>query len=124
MDQDLVAIMAQARELLSEVRAATKDLRQAQRDAESYIKGRINEEVEDFLRVEIRKQIESLGRFTEEAMRQSVSKVSQEFKRIERIFLGLERGDNVPSLEEIAKMAQVYRANGVPFIEFLRDPRS
>lgn len=104
--EELKSTMDQARELLSDIRGATKDLRAAKREVEDWIVCIVRAQVTKIIEERVKAELEALGRVTKTEMAKSVAKVTAEFDRLENILLGKERDDDQPSIEELIRRRQ------------------
>lgn len=107
----LVAATNAARHVISQAHEATRDLRQVVVEARTLIRTETEGRVREALKAEVAGQVEQLGAVTQEAMDAAVAKVGREFRRIERIYLGLE-DDGKPSLEALTHKAAAFRKAG------------
>lgn len=97
---------ASLRQATQEARQAIKDLRRERREAEQAIAGMMRQEIGARIDAEVRRQVELLGRETQDAMRRSVAKVGREFDRLARLYLeGDTKGE--PSLPEMMEARRV-----------------
>lgn len=101
-EEQLLAVMTQARELLTEVRQATKDLKAAKREVNDLLRLGVTQEVNALVEDKVRRALEELGTVTKAEMAKSVAKVAREFDRLEALFLGTENDDK-PSIEELIR---------------------
>jgi hypothetical protein len=100
-----------AEEAAEKAREATRGLREALAEAgdhqrafkaaETKLKRLADDEVSCILEAEVTRQVGILGEQTEIQMRKSVAKVSSEFDRLEKSFLGKERDDGRMSIDEL-----------------------
>lgn len=96
------------RELIREAHGATKDLRQAVRDA----KKAVESDIAETMKAEVERQVAHLGEATGKAMRAAVEKVHREFDRLEAIFTGTDpqsRHEGKPPLEELLRAPRPVR---------------
>lgn len=98
--EDLTRLREQLREEISEARGTLKDLRHEIREARRLItdardlaatiaETTVRAAIED----EVTKQVEALGRVTEQQMEKAATKVIAEFDKLRDILLGNERAD-------------------------------
>jgi hypothetical protein len=84
----LEAAIAECRDLIREAHAATKDLRTALREYKDEVQSFANEQLTATLEGEVSRQLDQLGRRTEEAMGAATEKVIVEFDRFGESLLG------------------------------------
>lgn len=100
--------IAALRAATREAHEVLKDLRTERRAVEQLvagIEGRIQRTVSDLIEAAVKRDIASLAKVTEKAMRDSVAKVGREFDRLERILTGRDRPGQ-ESLEEQLRRLQ------------------
>jgi hypothetical protein len=86
----LEAAVGECREMIREAHAATKDLRNAVRDARKELHALAKDEVAAHIQQEVSRQLEELGERTREAVTAATQKVIAEFDRFGESLLGKE----------------------------------
>lgn len=92
----LETAITDAREVLREIRSASKDLRALLKDARTTIETDIATRMEN----EVRRQIKELAEQNVVAMRRASDKVISEFDKLGTVLLGVDRGE---TLEDIVR---------------------
>lgn len=105
-----------AREL-RETMAEAQDVSKSIRAGETRLRRLAENEVSEILEAEVTRQVGMLGEKTEEQMHRSVAKVSREFDKLEKAFLGEEREDGRPSIRDL--VAQIELVFGIKWERFL-----
>ena len=77
----LEAALGECREMIREAHAATKDLRNAVREAKQEVSALATDEVAAHIQAEVSRQLEELGERTREAVTAATQKVISEFDR-------------------------------------------
>lgn len=89
------------RELLRELNQATKDARQALKEHKEQLNREADNIVGETVNAAVRIRLDELAVSTKTAMDRSVAKVAAEFTRLENAFLGKEKRNDKPSLEDL-----------------------
>jgi hypothetical protein len=84
----LEAAIAECKELIREAHAATKDLRTALREAKDEMQSFASEHLTSTMEGEVTRQLEELGKRTQEAIGAATDKVILEFDRFGESLLG------------------------------------
>lgn len=101
----LGAASLEAKGLLSEIRGAIKDLRQAEREAVDHVHKLMNESVHAKLEAEVHEQITKLGDITQRSMKDTEAKVVFEFNRLTEPMYAI-LSDMFPLMGKFRKEAQ------------------
>jgi hypothetical protein len=110
----LGAAAADARKVIRQAHEVTGDLRRLVSEARALIRTETEGRIKEILDAEVHRAVTELGDATEKAMAASVDKVSGEFTKLERLFLGVRHG--APSLAELGHraLALEHEYDGVP----------
>lgn len=110
-EENLLAITAQAREVLTDLRAATKDARAAHREMRDYLRTNVLKRVDNEIDAQVRRILDELGEATSRQIQRSSARVIKTFDHLAAILLGTEKHDGDPSLRALIKQ-MAKRADG------------
>lgn len=99
---DARAAVREVHEAIRDARQVIKELSEATAKAKTAAQDAMDEDVSAL----IKEMLEHMNVKVKEHMDLSVEKVSQEFQKLENLFLGRERDDDRPPLEEIIRRNQ------------------